>query len=81
MFKEVLTQAHLDKQGFTIHSLRHTFATRCNENGVPPKVLQKWLGHAKADMTMNVYTHCNDDFENSVISSLEKGVKLVPKEK
>jgi len=53
----------LNIQGISVHSLRHTFATRCSEAGVAVKVVQKWLGHSTLDMTLNVYTHVNADFE------------------
>ena len=45
------------------HALRHTFATRCCEAGIPAKVCQKWLGHASIKITLDIYTHINDDFE------------------
>lgn len=35
-----------------IHSLRHTFATRMVEAGVPIQVLQKILGHSRIETTM-----------------------------
>lgn len=60
--------------GFTIHSLRHTYATRCAENNVSRHVTQKWVGHSTPDMTENVYTHVNDDFEKEEIAKLNKGV-------
>ena len=41
----------------TIHSIRHTYATRLFENGVSPKVVQSLLGHKSIDITMNIYTH------------------------
>lgn len=37
------------------HMLRHTFATRCIESGVPAEVLSKWLGHADIITTLNTY--------------------------
>lgn len=37
------------------HQLRHTFCTRCLANGMTPKEVQYLMGHATADMTMNVY--------------------------
>ncbi|MCI9198183.1 MAG: tyrosine-type recombinase/integrase, partial [Lachnospiraceae bacterium] len=39
------------------HIFRHTFATRCFENGVDAKVVQSYLGHASLKMTMDLYTH------------------------
>lgn len=53
----------LNLKNISIHSLRHTFATRCAEAGVSAKVVQKWLGHSTLDMTLNVYTHVNAEFE------------------
>ena len=41
----------------TMHSLRHTFATRCIEDGMKPNVLQKLLGHSSIAMTMDLYVH------------------------
>lgn len=46
---------------FSGHTLRHTFATRCFEAGVQPKVVQSYLGHASLKMTMDLYTHVTDD--------------------
>lgn len=42
---------------FTPHTLRHTFATRALENGIPPKVVQEILGHSSITMTLDLYTH------------------------
>lgn len=57
------------KFGFTfvIHSLRHTFSTRCCESGIQLKTIQKWLGHSKLDITANIYTHIQNEFEQSEI--------------
>lgn len=61
----------LGLQGISIHSLRHTFATRCSEAGVAPKVVQKWLGHSTVNMTLSVYTHVNNDFEQEMTSKVD----------
>lgn len=45
----------------SMHSLRHTFATRCIEAGMKPKTLQAILGHSTLAMTMNRYVHTTDD--------------------
>ena len=44
-----------------MHALRHTFATRCIENGMNPKALQKILGHSTLAVTMDIYVHVTDD--------------------
>lgn len=53
---------------FCMHALRHTYATRAIESGMPPKVLQKLLGHASIKTTMDRYVHVTD-------ASLEAGVR------
>ena len=40
-------------QPIYMHCLRHTFATRCIENGVKPKALQKMLGHSSPAQTLD----------------------------
>jgi len=42
---------------FTPHTMRHSFATRALENGMPPKVVQEILGHSNIAMTLDLYTH------------------------
>ena len=45
------------------HILRHTFATRCIESGMPAVVLAKFLGHADVSITLNTYTEVFDKFK------------------
>ncbi|MBR1524905.1 MAG: site-specific integrase [Lachnospiraceae bacterium] len=54
---------------FTMHILRHTFATRCIEAGMNPKTLQYILGHSRIEMTMDLYVHVTDD---TVAREMEK---------
>ncbi len=49
--------------GHHLHELRHTYITRCCESGINVNVCQQLVGHATADMTINVYTHVLDDFK------------------
>lgn len=44
-----------------MHALRHTYATRAIERGVPPKVLHQLLGHASIQITMDRYVHVTND--------------------
>lgn len=60
-FKSICENA--DISGYTVHSLRHTFATRCAEAGIAPNTTKQWMGHSTVDLTLNVYTHVNADFE------------------
>lgn len=60
-----------EMERFSGHTFRHTFATRCFEAGVQPKVVQSYLGHATLQMTMDLYTHvmpqkASDDIERIV---------------
>ena len=50
---------------FCPHSMRHTFATRALERGIPPKVVQSYLGHSTIDVTMNIYTHVTAEYNFS----------------
>ena len=38
------------------HALRHTFATRCIESGIPAIVLKNWLGHRDIHVTLDTYS-------------------------
>lgn len=39
------------------HTLRHTFATRCMEEGFDAKSLSEILGHSNVNITLNRYVH------------------------
>ena len=39
------------------HDLRHGWATRALEAGVPAKVVQELLGHSSAMITLDIYSH------------------------
>ena len=56
---------------FTMHTLRHTYATRAIERGVQPKVLQKLLGHASIQTTMDKYVHVTDESMQKAIRQFE----------
>lgn len=57
---------------FSSHAFRHTFATRCLEKGIQPKVVQKLLGHASIKMTMDLYTHVTEEYTLNEIRKLEE---------
>lgn len=58
---------------FSGHTFRHTFATRCLEAGIQPKVVQSYLGHATLEMTMDLYTHVTADKAAEDIERIVEG--------
>jgi integrase len=71
-FKPLLKDAGLGDQGFTFHSLRHTFASRlCNKREYP-KVIQALLGHSSITQTMDTYSHLMDDIGGYAVEGLDE---------
>lgn len=71
----ICNRAKLPK--FSMHNLRHTFATRCIEAGMKPKTLQTILGHSSLSITMNRYVHTTDDEMKKEIELVEQSLSLV----
>ena len=77
------TEDEPEFEHFSPHTFRHTFATRCFENGMQPKTLQELLGHSSLQMTMDLYTHVTHDMKKkeaehiTLIGIDPTGVKLV----
>lgn len=71
---------YCDKIGikrFSMHTLRHTFATRCIEAGIKPKTLQMILGHSNIGITMNLYVHVTEEEKVKEMEMVERMLKLV----
>lgn len=64
-----------------MHSLRHTYASRAIECGMPPKTLQKLLGYASIKATTDRYVYVPDGFPLAGVHQFEQGQDtLIPSE-
>ena len=62
---------------FSMHVLRHTFATRCIEGGMKPKTLQIILGHSNIGITMNLYVHTTEEEKLKEIELVADALNVV----
>lgn len=60
----------IDIEPMKFHALRHTYATRLFEQGEAPKTVQKLLGHADINTTMNIYTHVMKEKKTEAVEKL-----------
>lgn len=58
-------------EGATMHTLRHTYATRCFEAGVDIKAVSEQLGHKDVKTTYNTYVHLLEDTKAKEIEKLD----------
>ena len=58
-----------------LHSLRHTYATRCIESGIPAKVLQHILGHTDIRITLDTYCDVFQKFSNENLALANEYMK------
>jgi len=76
MFKKYLMQAGLSDKGYSLHCLRHTFASELLNAGMRLECLQQLLGHSDIEMT-RVYARLTDvtrrDEYYKAMSIIEKG--------
>ena len=69
-YKKILKKAGIPS--VTFHTLRHTFATRCAENGFDPKSLSEILGHANVNTTLQRYVHPSMESKREQMERLTK---------
>ena len=57
---------------YGFHALRHTFATRCIENGFDAKSLSELLGHSNVKITLERYVHPSLDLKREHMRRLSE---------
>lgn len=76
MFKNYLDKAHLSHRDYTLHCLRHTFASELLNAGMRLECLQQLLGHENIEMTRR-YARLTDNTRReeyfNAMSKIEKG--------
>ena len=56
----------------TIHDLRHLHATQLMINGTNPKVVQERLWHSRVEVTLDLYSHVNEDLQVDAATRFEQ---------
>lgn len=64
-FKRVLKIAKVNDGN--VHALRHTFATRALEAGIPVKVVSQILGHSNIQITLDTYSHVLQELQEEAM--------------
>jgi len=62
------------------HCLRHTFATRALETGVPAKTVSEILGHAIINTTFDLYSHVSIELKKESTEKLSNLFTINPTE-
>ena len=76
LFKRCVRSAGIADANF--HSLRHTFATRCLEQGMDMVTVSRLLGHAAPSLTLDKYGHAMDDHKRTSVEKLGSLYKTEP---
>ncbi len=66
-------KALLDRCGVgyrSFHALRHTYATRCIEQGVDAKSVSELLGHSDVRTTLRLYVHSSMDYKRKAVEGI-----------
>ncbi len=58
--------------GLRFHNLRHSYATWLVDDGVPPNMVQRVMGHERAATTLDLYTRRTDNGDR-ILAALDDG--------
>ena len=73
IYREILKESGLDELNY--HVLRHTFATRCAEQGFDLKSLSEILGHADVSVTLSRYVHPPMELKRHIMEELAENME------
>jgi site-specific recombinase XerD len=76
LFRKYLVEAGLARKGYTVHCLRHTYASELLNAGMRLEVLQQLMGHQDIEMTKR-YARLTDRTREEeyfrAMATIEKG--------
>jgi integrase len=64
-----------DLPHYTLHTLRHSYASIMIDLGVNPKILQENLGHSCVQTTLNIYTHSFNRSKQLEVLKLDEALR------
>lgn len=73
-YQRILAEAGVSRH--TFHALRHTFATRALEAGVPSKVVSQILGHANIQITIDTYMHVQSNVQSEAMNKIGEYIAM-----
>lgn len=72
-FQRIASSAGLPQ--IRLHDTRHGCASLLFSAGVAPRTVMEILGHSQISVTMNVYTHVNDDNRREATGHMDRLLK------
>ena len=71
---KVLQKEVCGLEQFHFHALRHTYASTLVNHGANLKDVQMLLGHSDIKITLNTYSHVDDESRRKAVDIFEKAV-------
>ena len=68
-FKKLILKAGLPD--INLHKLRHICSSQMAAKKISARTIADWLGHSKVNMTLDVYTHSNEETLKEALEILE----------
>ena len=72
VFRKYLVKAELDSKGYSLHQLRHTFASELLNAGMRLEVLQQLLGHSTIEITRHYARLTDRTREKEYFSAMKR---------